>query len=179
MDPLIPIIQNPLRIMLYVDADSCPRALRVIILKAIVKRQIPALFAADRSLPDVAEVIQNGHILEDGYPLVQMAIVDKGADSADDFLVEHAHTPAVSITHDIILASRLAQKGLVVLDDRGGVYDQGTVRERLSLRNMMTELRDDYGIYAEQTRPMGAREIQAFSNALDRELTRLVRKNGS
>jgi uncharacterized protein YaiI (UPF0178 family) len=165
-----------LRIQLYVDADACQRNLRAIIIKAIVKRRVPAFFAADRSLPDVTAVIQEGHALSDGYPLVHMAIVPKGDDSADDCLVKHAHPGALAITRDIILAARLAELGLVVLDDRGGVYTKENVRERLSVRNMMTELRD-YGIFAERTRPMGPREIQAFSNALDREITRLMKNN--
>jgi len=169
-------LHNPSRIQLYVDADACQRNLRVIILKAIVRRGVPALFAADRSLPDVASVIQEAHTLKDGYPLVQMAIVPKGDDSADDCLVQNAHAGALAITRDIILAARLAELGLVVLDDRGGVYTKENVRERLSVRNMMTELRD-YGIFSERTRPMGPREIQAFSNALDRGITRLMKNN--
>ncbi len=40
----------------------------------------------------------------------------------------------------------------------------------------MTELRD-FGIFAERTRPMGPREIQAFSNALDREITRVLKNS--
>ncbi len=51
-----------------------------------------------------------------------MAIVPKGDDSADDCLVQYAHAGALAITRDIILAARLAELGLVVLDDRGGVF---------------------------------------------------------
>jgi len=170
---LAPILKDPSRLQLYVDADACQKNLRAIILKAIVRRKIPALFAADRSLADVDAVVKAGHQLEDGYPLVQMAIVPKGDDSADDFLVEHSHEGAIAVTRDIILAARLAERGMVVLDDRGGVFTKETVKERLSVRNMMTELRD-YGIFAERTRPMGPREIQGFSNAMDRELTKLT-----
>jgi uncharacterized protein YaiI (UPF0178 family) len=61
---------------------------------------------------------------------------------------------------------------MVVLDDRGNTYTEGNVGERLSLRNHMTELRE-YGVFAEKTKPLGPRDIQAFANALDRALTRM------
>jgi uncharacterized protein YaiI (UPF0178 family) len=160
--------------MLYVDADSCPRQLRAIILKAVEKRSISAIFAADRPLPDVV-ALENRRLKDSfGTPLVRMLVVEKGDDSADDLLVELGTDGALAITRDIPLATRLAELGMVVLDDRGGTYTRETVRERLSMRNLMTELRE-YGVFAEKTKPLGPREVQAFANALDRELTRMLK----
>ncbi len=161
-------------IMLYVDADSCPRQLRTIILKAVVNRRITSLFAADRPLPDVVKVEGRNLTDDRGVPLVRMVVVEKGDDSADDLLVELGSAGALAITRDVPLASRLAELGMVVIDDRGGRYTKETVGERLSMRNLMTELRE-YGVYVERTRPLGPREIQAFANALDRELTRMLK----
>ena len=155
-------------IWLFIDADSCPKPLRSIILKAILTRQVPALFVADRALPDVVELMKTQG------RLVRMAIVPKGTDSADDYLVRGIRTNSVAITRDVILAARLAERGSTVLDDRGGVFTKETVRERLSMRNLMTSLREQ-GIYAEKTRPLSAKDIQLFANALDRELTKLQR----
>lgn len=160
---------------LYIDADSCPRQLRTIILKAVVKRRVPAIFAADRPLPDVLAIQGRALADEAGTPLVTMIVVEKGDNSADDMLVDLGREGALAITRDIPLADRLAGLGMVVLDDRGGTYTRGTVKERLSMRNMMTELRE-LGVYAERTRPMGPREVQSFANALDRELTRLLKR---
>ena len=162
------------RIMLYVDADSCPRQLRAIILKAVVKRRVTSLFAADRPLPDVVKTESRDLKDDRGVPLVNMVVVEKGDDSADDLLVELGSSGALAITRDIPLASRLAELGMVVIDDRGGRYTSETVGERLSMRNLMTELRE-YGVFAERTRPLGPREVQAFANALDRELTRMLK----
>ena len=160
---------------LYVDADSCPRQLRSIILKAVIRCRIPSLFVADRSLPDVVQAASRGLHNDSGSPLVQMLVVHKGDDSADDMLVELGVSGALAVTRDIPLASRLAELGMVVLDDRGGIYTKQNVGERLSVRNMMTELRE-YGVFAEKTKPLGPREVQAFANALDRELTRMVKQ---
>lgn len=161
---------------LYVDADSCPRQLRTIILKAITKRKIAAIFAADRPLPDVVALEKQNRKDSYGVPLVRMIVVEKGDDSADDLLVELGGEGALAITRDIPLATRLAELGMVVLDDRGGTYTKETVRERLSMRNLMTELRE-YGVFVERTKPMGPKEIQAFANALDRELTRMLKQH--
>lgn len=159
---------------LYIDADSCPRQLRAIILKAVIKRKVPAVFAADRPLPDVVAAQDRALVDGFGMPLVTMIVVTKGDDSADDMLVSLGREGALAITRDIPLANRLAALGMVVLDDRGGTYTRETVKERLSMRNLMTELRE-YGVFVERTRPMGPREIQSFANALDRELTKMLR----
>ncbi len=163
-------------VMLFVDADSCPRQLRSIILKAVISRKVPVLFAADRPLPDVVDLVQDDGVKPEQLPLIQLAIVPEGMDSADDFLVEKARAGMLAITRDVILADRLATKDLVVLDDRGGVFTKETIRERLSMRNLMTALREQ-GVFAEKTKPLGPREIHQFANALDRELVKLQKNN--
>lgn len=168
---------NGIGALLFVDADSCPRQLRTIILKAILRRNIPAIFAADRPLPDVVQAEGSGTTDMHGLPLVRMVVVHKGDDSADDMLVTLGREGALAITRDIPLAKRLAQLGMVVIDDRGGTYTKENVGERLSMRNLMTELRE-YGVFAERTRPLGPKEVQAFSNALDRQLTRMLKALG-
>jgi uncharacterized protein YaiI (UPF0178 family) len=159
-------------VQLYVDADSCPKQLRTIILKAVITRKISSVFVADRSLNDVQRNAERRLYDDQGRALVTMLVVPPGDNSADDHLVALAHSGALAITHDIPLAFRLAQQGMVVLDDRGNTYTEGNVGERLSLRNHMTELRE-YGVFAEKTKPLGPRDIQAFANALDRALTRM------
>ncbi len=160
-------------VIIFVDADSCPKPLRAIMLKAVVRRNIPTVFVADRVLPDVVKV-EKSH---QKHPfLVKMVIVEKGDDSADDALVEIATPGSLAVTRDVILADRLAVNGVTVLDDRGGVYTSENVKERLSIRNMMSELRE-YNIYVEKTKPMGPKEVQLFANALDREITKILKQN--
>lgn len=157
---------------LFIDADSCPRQLRTIILKAVLNRKLSAIFVADRPLPDVVEVQEQQLLDAEGIPLVCMVVVEAGDNSADDYLVKIGREGTIAITRDIPLADRLATLGMVVLDDRGGVYTKDTIGERLSMRNLMTDLRE-FGIHIEKTKPLGPREVQSFANALDREITRL------
>ncbi len=154
---------------LFVDADSCPRQVRAIILKAVEKRGVSALFAADRPLKDVLEVEQRN--IRDPF-LIRMSVVEKGDDSADDYLVSIASAGSLAVTRDVPLAARLVEKGLTVLDDRGGLFTSNNVKERLSLRNAMMEFREMM-IFDQKNKPVTAREIQKFANALDRELTKL------
>ncbi|MFA5514182.1 MAG: DUF188 domain-containing protein [Sphaerochaetaceae bacterium] len=160
------------RFILYVDADSCPREIRQIILRAVTKREIPSLFVANRELPDVVELEKRNLKTEGGFSLVTMIVVENKDASADNKIVELAQKNSIAITRDIPLADRLVSLGLTVLDDRGSVFTQQNIKERLSLRNLMTKLRQD-GLYIERTNALSSKEIQGFANALDRELTKI------
>lgn len=184
-------------ILLWIDGDSCPKNLRAILLRAIMRVGIRAVFVADRPLPDVVQAMADHtssmrkkvkelmsrpevpNLPIDNIRRVRttiaMSVVATGPDSADDYIVEHAAPRTLAVTHDVPLAARLVAKGLVVLDDRGGCFTSANIGERLSLRNAMTELRE-MGIYAEQSRGMGPAEAKAFADALDRQLVELLRR---
>jgi uncharacterized protein YaiI (UPF0178 family) len=101
-----------------------------------------------------------------------MEIADSTPDAADDYIVEHATSDDLAITRDIPLAKRLVDRGIRVLNDRGNVYTERNINERLSMRNLMLELYNS-GIYPEKTGQFGKKELNDFANALDRELTRM------
>jgi len=109
-----------------------------------------------------------------GNPLVSAVRVDGGADVADRYIAEHALSGDVAVTADIPLAALLVPKGVVVIDPRGEVYTTESIGERLSVRNFMDGLRGA-GVETGGHAAYGAREKQAFANALDRALTRALR----
>ena len=150
---------------IYVDADSCPQAVREIIGRAAVRRGVAAVFAANHSIP----------IPEDD--LITMVIVEKGEGMADLFIVGSAQENDLVITRDIPLAADLVEKKVVVINDRGDIFTPENIRERLSLRDLMKDFRES-GIMTENHRSFGRRETRAFAAAFDRELTRLL-KNSS
>ncbi len=147
---------------ILVDADSCPRSIRSIIIRAARRVGRTATFVADRELADCIG------------PYVEMAVVEPGADHADDRIVDMAHKGDLVVTRDVILASRVVEMECVAIDDRGSVYTTENIRERLSLRNAMAQFREA-GFFVEKNKPIGAKEIQAFANALDSQLTKLIR----
>lgn len=168
---------------IYVDADSFPKALLDIVLRRIIKEYDyikEAYFISDRVISEVRNTSE-GHtallrenkkdILEKNElrkikSNIKYEVVEKGENSADDRIVELAHTPSFAITHDVPLSFRLCEKGLKVLDDRGHIYTSDNIRERLGIRNVNTTLRE-WGIMSEKTKSMKDRDILHFSQSFD------------
>ena len=170
----------------YVDSDSLPERQRALLLKRLVRDCIPALFAADRPLKDVSSAIAC-HTAALRAPMrgladveelrrirspLELVVVEKGNDSADDYLVSAAEPGGLCITHDIPLAARMVGKGLVVIDDRGNVYDRSNIAERLGMRNFMKDMREN-GFFEERQKRFTAKDVENFANALDRMIHRL------
>ncbi|TVQ39694.1 MAG: DUF188 domain-containing protein [Spirochaetaceae bacterium] len=147
---------------IWVDADSCPARVREIICKASRRRGVAAVFVANRRIR-----------LPGGHQLLSV-LVPAEEQSADTYLIAHAEAGDLAVTRDIPLAAELVKRGVLVLNDRGDVYSADNVRERLSIRDHMYELRAS-GIATPETGGFGKREIFAFANAFDRALTRLLK----
>lgn len=79
------------------------------------------------------------------------------------------------ICSDVPLADRLVKKGVAALDPRGKEFDAQNMGDRLAVRNLFTDLRDQGQMGGGQP-PYCDREKQAFTNSLDRILTRLTRQ---
>ncbi len=170
----------------FVDADSFLKQMRDIVLRAAIKRNLDITFVADRSLKDVLiaseshtsilrkETLSNNPNIEKEElkkitSSIKMIIVESDSDSADNMIVDLAKEGDLAITHDIPLIDRLAEKGVLVLDDRGNVFTDKNIKERLSIRNAMTELRS-YGINVEKNKKMGSKEVRLFADAFSKTL---------
>jgi len=111
-----------------------------------------------------------------GNPHVSAVWVDGGPDVADQHIVDHAEEGDLVVTQDIPLAALLVPRSIVVLDPRGTEHTAETIGERLSIRDFMEEARTA-GIVTGGPPPFDARAKQAFASALDRALTRMVRRS--
>jgi len=146
----------------WIDADACPRAARDQLVKFALKRGFEVVLVAGQP------------VARPSFACVRLVVVPSGPDAADDYLVEHAVRGELVICSDVPLAARLVKQGVAVLDPRGREFDEGNMGERLAVRNLFTDLREQgqvgggQGVYADKDR-------QAFANALDRILTRLMR----
>jgi uncharacterized protein YaiI (UPF0178 family) len=148
---------------ILVDADSCPRQARELVLRASGRTGIPAVFAANRPIPGIEGA-------------GAMEICPPGEGSADNRIVELARPEDLVITRDIPLARRLVDASVLVMDDRGQVYTRENIRERLSLRNFMVVLAES-GLRGERTASYGSKDLKTLADSLDRVLTRLMREN--
>ena len=111
-----------------------------------------------------------------GHPTVSAVRVEGGPDVADKHIADHAAAGDVAVTHDIPLAASLVAKKVVVIDPRGVEHTENTIGERLSVRDFIEGLRTS-GIETGGPAAFTARDKQAFAGALDRTLTRAIRKN--
>ena len=149
---------------LWIDADAAPRDVKDICVRASDRLGLATVLVANQRLQ-----------LPVGYAHLSAVRVDGGPDVADRYIAEHAAPGDVVVTADIPLAALLVPNGVVVLDPRGEEYTAESIGERLSVRDFMDGLRGA-GVETGGHAAYGQREKQAFANALDRALTRALRR---
>jgi uncharacterized protein YaiI (UPF0178 family) len=146
-------------VKILVDADSCPRPVRELVLRSSGRTGIAVLFVANRPIPGVTG--KNA----------SMELCPPGEGSADNRIVELALPEDLALTRDIPLAERLVEKGVRVLDDRGRRYSKENIREFRSMRDFMVGLAE-HGLGIVRTASYGRKELKAFADSLDRELAK-------
>ncbi len=147
---------------IWIDADACPRVIKEIVFRASNRLQVPVCLVANKDLSK-----PQSH-------LVTSVVVAEGLDVADDYIVQHAGVGDLVVTGDIPLAARLVANGTVAIDPRGELYTEENVGERLSLRDLMQQLRSD-GLVRGGPNQFGLTDRKRFASALDRLLTRILK----
>jgi uncharacterized protein len=145
---------------ILVDADSCPKPARELLLRRARKLKLGIIFAADRQIPQISGA--------------EMDICSVRENSADDRITELVVKGDLVITRDVPLAKRLVEKSVSVIDDRGRVFTADNINELLSIRNFKVGLADN-GLEIERTANYGKKELKTFADALDRTLTAMLR----
>lgn len=153
--------QNSNLFSIWIDADSCPVSVRQIIIRFALRLKLQLFFVANHPIP----FEQN-----DSF---KMIVTENTPDAADNYIVENIQANDIAITRDIPLASRLVEKKITILNDRGTIYTSENIRERLSLRNFNLELFNN-GIMPERTGTFGKKELNLFSNSLDKEIQKKI-----
>ena len=142
---------------IWVDADACPKPVKDILYRAAERTRIELILVANRALAVPRSAF------------IRSRTVMPGIDAADQAIVEWAESGDLLITADIPLAAAAVAKGVTAIDPRGTLYTAENVRQQLSLRDFMTELRGA-GVDTGGHSAFGARERQAFAGQLDRLL---------
>jgi len=148
---------------LWIDADSVPRDVRVIVFRAAHRLSLKTILVANQRVQ-----------IPPGHPTVSAVWVDGGPDVADRHIAEHAIAGDVAVTQDIPLAAALVLKKVAVIDPRGLEHTTETIGERLSIRDFMERVRST-GAETGGPAAFTIRDKHAFASALDRVLTRLRR----
>jgi len=109
---------------------------------------------------------------------VELIVVGKGFDEADDWIAEHTDETCIVITGDIPLASRCVSKGAQVLSHDGTAHTANTIGNVLATRNLMQDLREA-GTITGGPKPFSPKARSAFLSALDLAILRLKRRGFS
>ncbi|MFD1261519.1 YaiI/YqxD family protein [Entomomonas asaccharolytica] len=145
---------------IWIDADACPKVAKELVYKFAHKRNLQVTLVAGQA--------QNKPI----FNWVSLVIVPTGMDAADDYLVDNSQPNDLVICSDIPLADRLIKKQVAVLDPKGKEFTPNNMSNKLAMRNLFTELRDQGQINSQQA-SYSDKDKQQFANSLDRILTRL------
>ncbi|PKM45241.1 MAG: YaiI/YqxD family protein [Gammaproteobacteria bacterium HGW-Gammaproteobacteria-1] len=144
---------------IWVDADACPAVIKEILFRAAERRQIPLTLVANKPLRTPPSRV------------IRSVQVSSGFDVADDHIVQQAQAGDLVITADIPLAAGAIERGAHALSPRGELYTADNIRERLTMRDFMSQLRES-GIQTGGPAALSLADRQAFANQLDRLLAR-------
>jgi len=149
---------------IWVDADACPKVIKDILYRA-----------ADRVKCQLALVANQGLSIPKS-PYIKSIRVAAGFDVADNYIVQQVAAGDLVITADIPLAAEVLAKDAQALSPRGEVYDPNTIRQKLTMRDFMDELRGS-GVMTGGPPPLSQTERREFANALDRILAAVTTKS--
>lgn len=145
---------------IWVDADACPNVIKEILFRAANRTKTVITFVANQSVRIPPS------------PFIKKKQVSSGFDVADNYIVQQMQSGDLVITADIPLANAVIEKNGIALNPRGELYTPSNIKNRLAIRNLNETLRDS-GILSGGLGQLSKKEIQAFSNALDRILAKI------
>jgi uncharacterized protein YaiI (UPF0178 family) len=144
---------------IWVDADACPKMIKEVLFRA-----------ANRTKTNLT-LVANSFLTYPPSPFINSVRVEKGFDSADNYIVSELSPGDLVITADIPLAAEVVAKQGLAINPRGEVYTENNVKQRLNIRDMNEQLRST-GERTGGPAVLSIKEKTAFANALDRWLAR-------
>ncbi len=147
---------------IWVDADACPKVIKDILFRASQRLDLPMTLVANQPLV----VPPNCKI--------RAVQVPPGFDVADNYIVQNLSAGDLVITADIPLAAEVIEEEAHALNPRGELYTKNNIRERLMMRDFMSDLRSS-GVQTGGPAALSQRDRQEFGNALDKFLAKHVK----
>lgn len=139
---------------ILVDADACPNVIKDILYRAVSRLKINMILVANQPLTIPKS------------SLIKSVVVGSGFDVADQYIINITTPNDLIITADIPLAAEVVKKGAFALNPRGELYTADNIKEKLSIRNLMDEIRGT-GQLTGGPPPLSGKDNQKFANALD------------
>lgn len=149
-------------IKIWIDADSCPRRVREYVIAKASSWPLKVTFVANRNIPQKA------------CPgTLDMVVCGKEKGAADDVIVQNAVPGDVVVTRDVPLAQRLVQKRVCVMNDRGVLFTDYNIAEKLRERDFNLQLAQ-IGFGGHSSPSYSGKELQLFAQCFDREVKRIL-----
>ena len=149
--------------MIYVDADACPVKDEVV--KVAGRHGLAVTF------------VSNGGLRPSRDPMIRNVVVPKGADAADDWIVDNAAANDIAVTADVPLAARLVEKGVHVIGPTGRPFTPQTIGMAVAMRDLKQHLRET-GEIKGYNPGFSQKDRSAFLSALDQAVRRAIRAAG-
>ena len=146
---------------IWVDADSCPVAIKEILFRA-----------AERTKTNVT-LVANQLISTPKSRFILSIQVPKGFYIADNEIVKRSKAGDLVITSDIPLADEVITKGCLALSSRGELFTKENIKARLNIRDFLETMRSS-GIQTGGPASLKPSDKQAFGNQLDKWLMKKV-----
>lgn len=144
---------------IWVDGDACPVEIKELLYRAAVRVKMKLTLVANQTI----------RIPRSEF--ISLLTVPSGLNVADKQIVELLSPGDLVVTADIPLAAHVVQKGGIAIDPRGDVFTEANIGERITMRNLMDELRGSDLVMGGPA-PYGPKDKQAFANQLDRILAK-------
>lgn len=148
---------------IWVDADACPNTVKEILFRAAQRTKISLTLVANQPINTPPS------------PFIKSIQVAAGFDVADNYIAQEVGAGDLVITADIPLAADVVAKEAIALNPRGEKYTKENIKQRLTMRNFMEEMRGA-GQATGGPPPLNQQDRQAFANALDRYIVRHTNK---
>ncbi len=145
----------------WIDGDACPKLIKQILFRAAMKRHVPLLIVANH----VAQIPPS--------PWIKRVVVAHGFDAADRYIVDHIEKNDLVITSDILLAELIIDREALALNSKGVLYSKSNIKQAVAMRNLNESLRNN-GLINNGPNPLSTKDIQLFSNHLDKILTQFA-----
>ena len=149
---------------IYLDADACP-----------VK---PETWKVAERHGWPVKVVANDWMGVPRVDWVELVVVGKEFDAADDWIAERAGARDVVVTGDIPLADRCVKSGATVLGHNGRRFDEASIGMALATRDLMDNLRASPvadGAVTGGPAPFSQKDRSAYLSALHEAIEKIKR----
>lgn len=146
---------------IWVDADACPNPVKEMLFRAAERKGVFIVLVANQLIRAPIS------------PFISAVRVSSGFDEADNYIVSQLNEGDLVITADIPLAGDAINKGAIALNPRGTLYTADNIRQTLTMRDFMEELRSS-GVQLNGPNSFAQADKHAFAQALDKWLQKLA-----